>query len=121
MFVRRGIAEKDEFGIPETADDEPVVAIDDLRDAALKGTDHLAQILESDTMGSPRHADQLARHGSDLAAFGVSMRRWCGVPRGVELRRRHDAFLHFRDDWPDESIPAAGHGLDPTGAAGSVA
>ena len=42
VFVRRGIAEKDEHGIPETADDDPVVAANGLRDAALKGADCLA-------------------------------------------------------------------------------
>jgi hypothetical protein len=53
-----------------------------------------------------------------LATFGFTMLHW----RGVDLRRRrHDAFLHFRDDWPDESIAAAGHGLDPTVGAGGLA
>src|SRR5271157_5175696 len=73
VFVRGGIAEQDEDGIPETADDEPVVAIDDLRDAVLKGADRLVQILETDPVGSCRHADRFARHGSDLPAFGCIM------------------------------------------------
>src|SRR5256885_1459415 len=30
VFVRRGIAEKDEYGIPDTAGDEPIVATDRL-------------------------------------------------------------------------------------------
>src|SRR6516225_12435561 len=34
VFVRRGIAKKDEDGIPETAGDKPAVATDDLRDTA---------------------------------------------------------------------------------------
>ena len=42
VFVRRGIAKQDEHGIAETADDEPVVAIDRLRDATLKGADRVA-------------------------------------------------------------------------------
>ena len=114
MFVRRGIAEKDKHGIPETADDEPVVAADGFR----YGVDRRAHVFEIDAVGSPRDADQLARHGSDLAALGIVMR--C-CPRRGDLRRHRDAFLHFRYDRPDEAIAAAGHGLDPTVAAGRLA
>ena len=70
VFVRRGIAEKDEDGIPETAGDKPAVATGDLRDALLKGADRLAQILETDPVGSRRRADGCARHGGDLPTFG---------------------------------------------------
>jgi hypothetical protein len=56
-----------------------------------------------------------------LAAFSRSTRCWCGLRRDVDLRRRYGAFLHFRDDWPDESIAAAWHGFDPTIAARGLA
>jgi hypothetical protein len=112
VFVRRGIAKKGDHDFPETADDKPVVALDRLFDAALKGADHLAQLIETDAVDAPRHADWLARHGGDLAAFGVSMRRGCEVPRRA-LPRRHDAFLRFRYDRPDEPIPAAEVAFDP--------
>ena len=74
VFVRRGIAEKDEDGIPETAGNKPAVATDNLRDAVLKGADRLAQILETNPVGSRRDADRFARHGGDLPTFGFIMR-----------------------------------------------
>jgi hypothetical protein len=74
VFVRRGIAEKDEDGIPERADDKPAVATDNLRDAVPKGTDRFEQILKTDAVASRRRADRLARHGSDLPAFRFIMR-----------------------------------------------
>ena len=121
VFVRRGIAEKDEHVIPEMPGDEPVVAADRLRDAALKGADRLAQVFETHAVGSRRHADQFARHGGDLPTFGFTMPDRCGVRRGVDLRRRrYDAILLFGDDRPDETIAAAGHGLDPAVAAGRL-
>ena len=73
MFVRRGIAEKDEDGIPETGGDIPAVAPDDLRDAVLEGADRFEQILETDPVGSRRHADRFGRHDGDLPTFGLIM------------------------------------------------
>jgi hypothetical protein len=75
MFVRGGVAEKDEDGIPEMAGDESVVARDDLRDTVLKGADRLVQILEANPVGSCRHTDRFARHGGDLPTFGCVMSR----------------------------------------------
>jgi hypothetical protein len=122
MFVRRRIAEEDEFGIPETADDEAIVAIDCLCDAALKGYDRFAHVFETNAVGSRRDADQFARHGSDLAAFGAVMQCWRGVPRRVDPgRQRYNGYLRFGEDRPDESIAAAGQGFDPTVAAGGLA
>jgi hypothetical protein len=60
VFVRRGIAEKDEQIIPEMPGDEPVVAGDRLRDAALKGAYRLALIFETHASGYCRRADQFA-------------------------------------------------------------
>jgi hypothetical protein len=74
VFVRRGIAEKDEDGIPETAGDKPAVATGDLRDTALKGANRVGHILETDAVASRRHADRFARHGGDLPTFGGIMR-----------------------------------------------
>src|SRR5271156_68358 len=122
MFVRRWIAEEDEFGIPETADDESVVAIDCLCDAALKGADRFAHVFETNAVGRRRHADQLARHGGDLAAFGAIMPRWSRVPRRVDPRRqRYEGYLPFGEDRPHESIAAPGQGFDPTVATGGLA
>jgi hypothetical protein len=48
--------------------------------------------------------------------------RWCGLPRGVDPRRRHGgALLHLSDDWPDEPIAPARHGFDPAVAAWGLA
>src|SRR6516162_127521 len=96
VFVRRGIAEKDENGIPETAGDKPAVATNDLRDAVLKGADRFGQILETAPVGSRRHADRFARHGSDLPTFGFIMLRdphpvgsfWLYLPCDLEAKAR---------------------------------
>jgi hypothetical protein len=88
--VCSGIAEKNEDDIPETADDEPFMAIDGLRDTLLKGADHLAQVFETDAVGSPWDANQLARKRCDLASFRISTRRCCRLPLGVDPRRLGD-------------------------------
>ena len=77
-----GIAKQDERGIAEKVDDEPAVAIDRFRDAALKGGDRVAQVLKTDAVGAPRRSDQLAGHGGDLPAFGVGARAWRGISCG---------------------------------------
>jgi hypothetical protein len=43
------------------------------------------------------------------------------LPAGADERPSRHAFLDCRQDRPDESIAAAGHGLDPTVAAESLA
>src|SRR5208282_1054063 len=70
VFVRRGIAEKDEDGMPETAGDKPAVTTDKLRDTVPEGADRFGQILETDPVGSRHPADRFARHGGDLPTFG---------------------------------------------------
>ena len=122
VLVRRGIAEKDEDGVPETAGDKPAVAANDLRDAVLKGADRFEQILETDPVGSRRHADGFARHGGDLATLGFTMPDRLGVTQGVDLRwRRCDGILLAGEDRPDETIAATRHGLDPAVPAGRLA
>ena len=74
VFVRRGIAEKDENAIPETAGNEPALASDDLRHTVLKGADRFGQILETAPVGSCSQADRFARHGGDLPTFGFILR-----------------------------------------------
>ena len=97
VFARRGIAKKDEDGIPETAGDKPAVATDDLRDAVLKGADRFEQILETDPVGSRCHAYRFARHDGDLPAFGFVVFRdrhpvgkfWQQLPRDLRRMVRH--------------------------------
>jgi hypothetical protein len=87
MLVRRGIAEKDEDAVPEAAGYKTAVATDDLRDAVLKGNDRVAQIFQTDPVGSHHRADHFARHGGDLPTFG------CIMPRDPSLFRRFRRLL----------------------------
>jgi hypothetical protein len=93
-----------------------------LRNAAPKVPDCLAQVFEARATGCRRHADQFARESGDLATLGVPMPDRRGIPRGVDLRwRRYGRILLAAADRPDETIAAAGHGLDPAVPAGRVA
>ena len=97
VFVRRGVAEKDERGTPEMPGDESVVAIDRLRDAALKGADRLAQVFEIHAVGCRRYADQFARHGviwrRSASPCGVGAASGTGSTRGSGAMRRSPLVL----------------------------
>jgi hypothetical protein len=90
VLVRRGIAEKEQDDIPETAGDKPAVATGDLREAVLKGGDRSEQILE---IRSRRHAPPrpIASHDIQLLAgrprFSLDFSPWkwtLGVNLGWE-------------------------------------
>ena len=87
VLVRLGVTEQDECVTGEIPIHEPLVALDSLRDAALKIADRLSQILKGHTVAS-RRRDQFAGHRGDLAAFGFTRVARDKVAREFDPRRR---------------------------------
>jgi len=117
------------------------------RDAALKLSDRLAQIVEIHAAGARRHPEQFARQSGDLATFGLFQAALFGADRScrdtgplvsrcddwaacshivsryrrvsddIGSRRRSDRIFAVRNHRPDKPITATGHRRDPMLAA----
>jgi hypothetical protein len=82
VLMRLGIAEINQHAIAHIFGDKAAKAADGVGDAAMVGTDDLAQILGIEARGQRRRTNQIAEHHSQLAPLGLG----CGVRRG---RSRH--------------------------------
>src|SRR3984957_12673580 len=109
------------------------VPSDGFSDTTLKRGDRVAHVLKTGAVRGSRRSDHLAGHGGDLPAFGVAARGWRRVRNGGDRPRRDGIrACHWGrdnrgranrggDNRGGEAITAAGHGLDPTFAAGNLA
>ena len=111
VLVRLGVTEQDECVTGEIPIHEPLVALDSLRDAALKIADRLAQIFKSRTVRprcvgilsrrrlSPGMRDHLAHSSHDDVHGAVSHSPPPSQIAAVGLRRCADAGGGARPGW----------------------
>ena len=108
MLVRIRVAEIGEDRITDAPSDRTITAAERVGQAALEGTDDLAQFLG---VSARRRPHEFARHHRQLAPFGLRLWRRLGSGR---RRGCHGGriMVEWRDR-ADEPVAASGKGFDP--------